>query len=67
MVDKMCEKYKLEVIRTPVGFKYITQYMLEGNVLIGGEESGGIGIPSLHIPERDGLYKRTFALRDLCT
>ncbi len=56
MVDKMCAKYKLKVIRTPVGFKYITQYMLDGNVLIGGEESGGIGIPSLHIPERDGLY-----------
>ncbi len=56
MVDKMCAKYNLKVIRTPVGFKYITQYMLEGNVLIGGEESGGIGIPSLHIPERDGLY-----------
>jgi phosphomannomutase len=56
MVDKMCEKYKLKVIRTPVGFKYITQYMLKGDVLIGGEESGGIGIPSLHIPERDGLY-----------
>jgi phosphomannomutase len=56
MVDQMCAKYKLKVIRTPVGFKYITQYMLEGNVLIGGEESGGIGIPSIHIPERDGLY-----------
>jgi phosphomannomutase len=56
MVDKMCAQYKLKVIRTPVGFKYITQYMLDGNVLIGGEESGGIGIPSLHIPERDGLY-----------
>ena len=56
MIDKMCEKYGLEVIRTPVGFKYITDYMLKGDVLIGGEESGGIGIPSLHIPERDGLY-----------
>ncbi|HEY3875271.1 MAG TPA: phosphoglucomutase/phosphomannomutase family protein [Candidatus Kapabacteria bacterium] len=56
MIDKMCEKYGLQVIRTPVGFKYITEYMLKGGVLIGGEESGGIGIPSLHIPERDGLY-----------
>ncbi|MFI5200785.1 MAG: phosphoglucomutase/phosphomannomutase family protein [Candidatus Kapaibacterium sp.] len=56
MIDQMCEKYGLEVIRTPVGFKYITDYMLKGGVLIGGEESGGIGIPSLHIPERDGLY-----------
>jgi phosphomannomutase len=56
MIDKMGEKYGLEVRRTPVGFKYITEYMLKGGVLIGGEESGGIGIPSLHIPERDGLF-----------
>jgi phosphomannomutase len=56
MVDKMCEKYGLTLHRTPVGFKYITEYMLKGNVLIGGEESGGIGIPSIHIPERDGLF-----------
>ena len=56
MVDKMCAKYGLEIIRTPVGFKYITEYMLKGGVLIGGEESGGIGIPALHIPERDGLF-----------
>ena len=56
MIDKMGAKYGLGVKRTPVGFKYITQYMLDGGVLIGGEESGGIGIPSLHIPERDGLF-----------
>src|SRR5205085_12389213 len=46
MIDKMTAKYGLQLIRTPVGFKYITDYMLRGNVLIGGEESGGIGIPS---------------------
>lgn len=56
MIDKMCAKYGLEIDRTPVGFKYITEYMLKGDVLIGGEESGGIGIPSIHIPERDGLF-----------
>jgi len=56
MIDKMCEKYKLPIHRNSVGFKYITQYMLKENVLIGGEESGGIGIPSIHIPERDGLF-----------
>lgn len=56
MVEKMCAKYELTLQRTPVGFKYITEYMLKGGVLIGGEESGGIGIPSLHIPERDGLF-----------
>ena len=56
MIEKMCAKYGLELQRTPVGFKYITEYMLKGGVLIGGEESGGIGIPSIHIPERDGLF-----------
>jgi phosphomannomutase len=56
MIDKMCAKYGLELVRTPVGFKYITEYMLKGGVLIGGEESGGIGIPSIHIPERDGIF-----------
>ncbi len=39
----------------PVGFKYIYEEMLKGGVLIGGEETGGFGIPS-HFPERDGLY-----------
>ena len=38
----------------PVGFKYIYSEMLKGNVLMGGEETGGFGIPS-HFPERDGL------------
>jgi phosphomannomutase len=65
MIDKMCNKYKLKVHRTPVGFKYITQFMLKGNVLIGGEESGGIGIPSIHIPERDGLFNGLL-LAEIC-
>ncbi len=65
MIDKMCTKYNLPIQRTPVGFKYITRYMLEGKVLIGGEESGGIGIPSLHIPERDGLYNGLL-LAEIC-
>jgi len=51
--------------RTPVGFKYITKFMLEENVLIGGEESGGIGIPSIHIPERDGLFNGLL-LAEIC-
>ena len=42
------------VVTTPVGFKWIYEEMVEGDVLIGGEESGGIGIPS-HVRERDGL------------
>jgi phosphomannomutase len=65
MIDGMCKKYGLKIHRTPVGFKYITEYMLGGNILIGGEESGGIGIPSLHIPERDGLFNGLL-LAEIC-
>ena len=42
------------MLTTPVGFKLIYEEMLKGGVLIGGEESGGIGIPA-HLMERDGL------------
>ena len=54
MVDKMCAAYGIEMVETGVGFKYICTEMLKGNVLLGAEESGGIGFPG-HIPERDGL------------
>jgi phosphomannomutase len=54
MVDKMCEAYGIELVETGVGFKYICAEMLKGNVLLGAEESGGIGFPG-HIPERDGI------------
>ncbi len=55
IVPRMCEKYGLKLYERPVGFKYVTELMLEDNVLIGGEESGGVGT-SLHIPERDGVF-----------
>ena len=54
MVDKICAAYGIEMVETGVGFKYICTEMLKGNVLLGAEESGGIGFPG-HIPERDGL------------
>jgi len=54
MVDKMCARYGLELVETGVGFKYICAEMLKGNVLLGFEESGGIGFPDL-MPERDGI------------
>ena len=55
IVPRMCEKYGLKLYERPVGFKYVTELMLEDRVLIGGEESGGVGT-SLHIPERDGVF-----------
>jgi alpha-D-glucose phosphate-specific phosphoglucomutase len=54
MVDRLAARYGLPLLETPVGFNYIADYMLNGDVLIGGEESGGIGIKG-HIPEGDGV------------
>jgi len=53
MIDYLCKKYGLKLHVVPVGFKYICDLMLEEDILIGGEESGGTGIKN-HIPERDG-------------
>lgn len=54
MLDKMCAAWNLPLVETGVGFKYICAEMLKGDVLLGAEESGGIGFPG-HIPERDGI------------
>jgi len=51
----VAESYGREVLELPVGFKYIASEMLSKEVLIGGEESGGIGFGD-HIPERDALF-----------
>lgn len=66
MVDKMCATYGLELVETGVGFKYICAEMLKGNVLIGAEESGGIGFPG-HVPERDGILAGLMLLELLAT
>jgi len=55
MVDAQCAKYGLKLVETPVGFKYICRYMTEHDVLIGGEESGGLAVKG-HLPERDGIF-----------
>jgi phosphomannomutase len=52
MIDRIAEKFGRRVWETPIGFKYICDLMLERDILIGGEESGGIGT-KLHLPERD--------------
>jgi phosphomannomutase len=54
VVERLAELHQLPLIETPVGFKYIVDAMLEHDVLVGGEESGGIGVKG-HLPERDGL------------
>lgn len=54
-VKAMCEKYGLEYQVVKIGFKYICGIMITEDVLLGGEESGGIAIKG-HIPERDGIW-----------
>lgn len=54
-VEKMCKHYGLEVQTTKIGFKEIASIMVEDDVLLGGEESGGIAVKG-HIPERDGIW-----------
>ena len=54
MLDRICARYGRVLHEHGIGFKYVCDLMLEKNILIGGEESGGIGI-ARHLPERDGL------------
>ncbi len=54
-VKKLCQYFGLEHEETKIGFKYIASIMVKENVLLGGEESGGIAIKG-HIPERDGIW-----------
>jgi phosphomannomutase len=54
-VKKLCAHYGLPVEVTKIGFKYISEIMVNDDVLLGGEESGGIAIKG-HIPERDGIF-----------
>jgi len=54
MLDRIAAKYGRKLYETPIGFKYIADLMMEHDILIGGEESGGIGY-SRFLPERDGI------------
>jgi phosphomannomutase len=54
MINLLAEKFGLPVFETPIGFKHICELMLENDILMGGEESGGLGVKG-HIPERDGI------------
>lgn len=54
MIDRLANEFGLPVYETPVGFNHIAEYMLKENILIGGEESGGISFQG-HIPEGDGI------------
>jgi phosphomannomutase len=55
LIPRIASKFGLAVYERPIGFKNIGELMLENEILIGGEESGGIGL-SRHLPERDGIF-----------
>src|SRR5262249_54408680 len=59
LIDKLADKLNRKLHEVPIGFKYICELMLEQNILIGGEESGGIGT-SLYLPERDFTVSALF-------
>ena len=54
LIEKICKKYGLRMHETPVGFKYICDIMQKEDVLVGGEETGGVAFKG-YIPERDGV------------
>jgi phosphomannomutase len=54
MLDRICAKYGRKLHEHGIGFKYVVDFMQQGEILMGGEESGGIGFQR-HLPERDGL------------
>src|SRR5215475_6776519 len=59
LIDKLAAKLNRKLHEVPIGFKYICELMLEQNILIGGEESGGIGF-SVYLPERDATVSALF-------
>lgn len=64
LLDKIARRYKLKVYETPVGFKHISYLMQKRDILIGGEEAGGIGFKN-YLPERDGLLSGLLLLEML--
>jgi len=54
LIDRVAKLHKREVLETPVGFKFIGEYIKEGRIVIGGEESAGLSIRG-HVPEKDGI------------
>jgi phosphomannomutase len=55
LIKKICDAYGLKLYTVPIGFKYISELMIKEDILIGAEESGGIGLKN-HLPERDGIF-----------
>jgi phosphomannomutase len=66
LTRRITEAHQLQLFETPIGFKYVADLMLRENILIGAEESGGIGVTG-HIPERDGILNSLLFLEAVTT
>jgi phosphomannomutase len=66
LVEKIARAHGLELVEVPIGFKYICELLRTRDVLIGGEESGGIGYRG-YIPERDGTLSGLLLLELMAT
>jgi phosphomannomutase len=66
LIEKICKKYSLRMHETKVGFKYICDIMGKDDVLVGGEETGGVAFKN-YIPERDGILSGLLILEMLAT
>ena len=66
MIDRLAKEYGLPVYETPVGFNYIADYMVKEDILLGGEESGGISFLG-HIPEGDGILMGLLIIEMIAT
>lgn len=66
LLRRIAAAHGLPVYETPIGFKYVADLMLKGDILIGAEESGGIGVRG-HIPERDGILNSLLFLETILT
>jgi phosphomannomutase len=65
-VDRVCARHGLKLHVTPIGFKHIASLMQSRDILVGGEESGGMGFRD-HLPERDGLLSGLLVLEAVVT
>jgi phosphomannomutase len=66
LTRRIASAHGLHVYETPIGFKYIADLMLKSDILIGAEESGGIGLKG-HLPERDGILNSLLFLEAVVT
>jgi len=66
LTKRIAKAIGLKLYETPIGFKYIADLMLKEDILLGAEESGGIGVKG-HIPERDGILNSLLFLEAIIT